>query len=277
MDQPSIRRKVHVEQDRISPQLVLIPGMALANAAFAMWLQNRGPPWPRYLETFAIGALFGEAAWLATWGTFGPGRWWLGTLRMVVWSWLLYGALVIVSPARSDLRSLNFPDRWEYMLALFVPVYVLCLQAPLLFLKGALRLETLHDGQLIEPRRNLRQFGILDVMIVTTIVAVSVAATKLAFVVCALSAVPAQIVILPSIAAGLLMRNAVKGTVAFVSYLVLFSLLLVGIFAPAGDFGALAVGQLSMMLGIVATMHGSVMIARACGYHLRRAPERSIQ
>jgi len=273
IDGPATTRPAVVNgAEWIPPELVVIPAMALANIAFTALLQHLEPRWFDALASAAAGALIGEAGWLAAWGAIGPGRWWLRTAGTVAFSLLLTGAVVLVAPAPGRDPALG--ENWQLVLLRIVPVWVLCMQVPVSAVKIALRLQILHDWREIEPRRNLRQFGILDLLILTGIAAASVAAAGLAIVPLAWVAVPIQLVILPSLAAGLVVRNAAMGTLWLLCYFTILSAVVAAalcIIFPDREFPAETLDTLSAMAGFTLTMHGSVMVTRALGLHLRRA------
>lgn len=238
------------------------------------------------IEGIVIGGLAGQFSLLAAWAVVGPGNLWVRwPMTLLAAAGLLSAVLVgvVMIGAGGDVSALTVG------LSL-LPIVFMIVQTPVWILKwvtGCRMVVDPGDGSL--PARGSRQFGIGDMLIATTVVAVILGLARMGIsamgppdgqfhlsvvvgigVYSSIAAVWNGFVTLPSLYAALVAREVKRGAVVMMVYTILVTGVLALLAAPAvlGPPNVVLPFFVFLNGGAVCVVFGSLLIVRASGYVL---------
>ncbi len=292
-----------------SPSLLPSPAAALAGIvciyAFCdfvtPWVLMSGPGGPApavfailrapVLVAILLGGMFAQAGFLAIWAALAPGSLWIRWLLSLLVSLFLCGCFMI-SVVAVDENGFTRASDVSWVL-FFLPAASLTLQLPLWLFRFAFGCRIVVKGS-TEPVESVgaRQFGILQMMGVTTMVAVALALVRVALdqmgapdqesgmvwvrlaIFCLIAMVYSALWTLPAAWAGLTPEYEGTGcaVIAIECFMVTGLILLIASIAsggrvpPAEVFGVLLVFHLSLAAALLCSLY----LARAGGWVLRR-------
>lgn len=276
----------------------MLVALALVDFLLGAAALDSGPP---IVAGATIGTIAGQLALLAGWAVVGPQR------LLVRWPLALLATASLLSASVlgqsvASLRAYGVADidspfaQW----IAFLPIVFLAVQLPVWVLKlatGCRMVLDPGDGGPQPPRS--RQFRVRDLLVVTTVVAVSLGLARLGLsdfgsaqrsvdtdslaglaVFCGVAALWSGFVAMPCLYAALVARHVRKGVLGITGYTILMSLVIALVLSPSASNARVSVGAAPLALGkifgfflfvngsTVFVVFGSFLIARADGYVL---------
>ncbi|NQU26295.1 MAG: hypothetical protein HQ567_33845 [Candidatus Nealsonbacteria bacterium] len=233
-----------------------------------------------------LGVLLAQLGLLNVWAVLGSQRLLVRWTSALLVGWFLYGSIILGTAISSGIPNggLEIPLR----MAALLPGVFICVQLPLWGLKAITggRL-VLSDDERV-PATELRQFGLQQMLTVTTGVALTLGLARLGLpeldalpdqawfalsLTCGFCFVGALLTVLPCVCAIFLPRNLDSGVAIGVAYaftLAILVILVIGITSGGNVPSEAFVALFAFAFGLMGTQLGILSMLRMRGYRLQR-------